>query len=32
LTTPGDFQFQDKDRVVVLSKPECIHKVESYFV
>lgn len=31
-TTPGDFRFQNKDRVVVLSKPESIHKVESYFI
>ena len=31
LTTPGNFRFQAKDRVVVLSKPECIKKVESYF-
>jgi trk system potassium uptake protein len=31
-TTPGDFRFQTKDRVVVLSKPESIHKVESYFI
>ena len=32
LTTPGNFRFQAKDRVVVLSKPECIKKVESYFI
>lgn len=32
LTTPGGFKFQPKDRVVVLSKPECIKKVESYFI
>ena len=31
-TTPGDFRFQPKDRVVVLSKPESISKVESYFI
>uniref|UniRef100_UPI0040471BA8 Trk system potassium transporter TrkA n=5 Tax=Roseivirga sp. TaxID=1964215 RepID=UPI0040471BA8 len=31
-TTPGDFRFQTKDRVVVLCKPESIHKVESYFI
>lgn len=27
----GDFVFQPRDHVVVLSKPECIHKVESLF-
>ena len=27
----GNFEFQPKDRVVVLSKPECIRKVESFF-
>lgn len=27
-----DFMFRDKDLVVVLSKPECIHKVEKLFV
>jgi len=27
----GDFTFQNKDKVVVLSKPECIRKVESFF-
>ncbi|MDE0470757.1 MAG: Trk system potassium transporter TrkA [Ekhidna sp.] len=27
----GDFEFQSKDRVVVLSKPECIRKVENFF-
>lgn len=32
LTTPGNFKFEPKDRVVVLSKPECIKKVESYFI
>ena len=31
-TTTGDFSFQPRDRVVVLSKPECIHKVESFFI
>ncbi|MGW8121878.1 Trk system potassium transporter TrkA [Roseivirga echinicomitans] len=31
-TTPGDFMFRPKDRVVVLSKPESISKVESYFI
>ncbi len=30
-TALGDFEFQPKDRVVVLSRPQCIHKVESYF-
>ena len=32
LTTPGNFKFEPKDRVVVLSRPECIKKVESYFI
>ncbi len=32
LTTPGNFKFATKDRVVVLSRPECIQKVESYFI
>jgi trk system potassium uptake protein TrkA len=27
-----DFMFRDKDLVVVLSKPECIHKVEKLFI
>ena len=30
-TTMGGFQFEPKDRVVVLSKPECITKVERLF-
>ena len=30
-TVRGSFNFQPKDRVVVLSKPECIHKVEGFF-
>jgi trk system potassium uptake protein TrkA len=30
-TTMGGFQFKPKDRVVVLSKPECITKVERLF-
>lgn len=30
-TVSGNFMFQPKDRVVVLSRPECIHKVESFF-
>ena len=30
-TTMGGFQFKPKDRVVVLSKPECIAKVEGLF-
>ena len=30
-TVRGNFKFEPKDRVVVLSKPECIHKVESFF-
>lgn len=29
--TLGNFQFKPKDRVVVLSKPESIHIVESFF-
>lgn len=31
ITARGNFIFEPKDRVVVLSKPECIRKVESYF-
>ena len=31
-TTPGNFRFKPKDRVVVLTKPESIQKVESYFI
>ncbi len=27
----GNFEFHPKGRVVVLSKPECIKKVESFF-
>lgn len=27
----GDFVFKPYDRVVVVAKPECIHKVESFF-
>jgi trk system potassium uptake protein len=30
-TTLGDFEFMAGDRVVVLSRPECIHRVESFF-
>lgn len=30
-TVRGDFTFEPKDRVVVLSRPECIHRIESYF-
>lgn len=30
-TVRGSFHFQPKDRVVVLSKSECIHRVESFF-
>ena len=30
-TPNGDFSFQSKDHVVVVAKPECIHKVESLF-
>ncbi|UXP33310.1 Trk system potassium transporter TrkA [Reichenbachiella agarivorans] len=31
ITARGNFMFEPKDRVVVLSKPECIRKVEGYF-
>lgn len=31
-TTPGDFIFQPKDKVVVLAKPEAIAKVEDLFI
>jgi len=27
----GDFQFQPSDRVVVISKQECVHRIESFF-
>ncbi len=30
-TVRGDFTFQPKDRVVVLSRPDCVHSVEKYF-
>lgn len=30
-TVRGDFEFKAKDRVVVLSRPECINNIESYF-
>ncbi len=30
-TVRGDFTFEPKDRVVVLCRPECIHKIERYF-
>ncbi len=30
-TVQGNFKFEPRDRVVVLSQPECIHKVESFF-
>jgi trk system potassium uptake protein TrkA len=30
-TAHGDFLFQPRDRVVVLSKKDCIHKVEAFF-
>ncbi len=30
-TTLGDFVFKPQDRVVVLARPECIKKVESFF-
>lgn len=31
ITVRGNFKFEPKDRVVVLSKPECIHVVERFF-
>jgi len=31
LAVRGNFKFEPKDRVVVLTKPECIHKVEGFF-
>ncbi len=31
ITVRGDFRFEPKDRVVVLSRPECISSIESYF-
>lgn len=31
ITPNGDFVFQSLDHVVVLAKPECIQKMESYF-
>lgn len=30
-TVRGNFEFEVKDKVVVLSNPECIHKVEGFF-
>ena len=30
-TVRGNFRFEPKDRVVVLSRPECIHNVEGFF-
>jgi trk system potassium uptake protein TrkA len=30
-TVRGNFKFEPKDRVVVLSKPECIHSIEGFF-
>ena len=30
-TVMGNFSFQPRDRVVVLSMPDCIYKVESFF-
>lgn len=30
-TAMGDFQLSPKDRVVVLCRPECIHRVEEFF-
>jgi trk system potassium uptake protein TrkA len=31
ITVRGNFEFKPKDRVVVLSRPDCIHKTESFF-
>ncbi|NNC84723.1 MAG: Trk system potassium transporter TrkA [Bacteroidia bacterium] len=31
LTALGDFKFKPKDRVVVLSRPECIEVIENFF-
>ncbi len=31
LAVRGNFRFEPKDRVVVLSRPECIHTVEKFF-
>ena len=31
ITARGNFTFEPKDRVVVLSRPECIRKVEDFF-
>ncbi|MEP0365472.1 MAG: Trk system potassium transporter TrkA [Cyclobacteriaceae bacterium] len=30
-TVRGNFEFEEKDRVVVLSNPDCIHIVEGFF-
>ena len=30
-TPNGDFSFEPMDHVVIVARPECIHKVESYF-
>jgi trk system potassium uptake protein TrkA len=30
-TVRGNFKFEPKDRVVVLSRPECIHLIEGFF-
>jgi len=30
-TPRGNFRFEERDRVVVLSKPECIHTIEGFF-
>ena len=30
-TVRGNFEFEPKDRVVVLSRPECIHSIEAFF-
>lgn len=30
-TVSGDFRFEENDRVVVVARPECIRKVESFF-
>ncbi len=31
MSVRGNFKFEPKDRVVILSKPECIHKIEAFF-
>lgn len=31
ITVRGNFKFEPKDRVVVLTQPECIHTIEGFF-